>query len=146
MRLDKILAIFHSTILCILSPSIRGEAVTNYTLTLKADRPHLHYYHYTPPDYRHTDIYLTSDKLTNRKTDKQKDGRTLPSALSPCFAKATRSIINVLIEMIIWSWVFITVKTDILCTRCPAYGNCSGPVVQHILKELNISLNIWEVV
>ncbi len=31
---------------------------------------------------------------TNRQTDRQTDRWTLPSALSPCFAKATRSIIN----------------------------------------------------
>ncbi len=29
---------------------------------------------------------------TNKQTNRQTNGRTLPSALSPCFAKATRSI------------------------------------------------------
>ena len=33
-------------------------------------------------------------KRTDGQTDGQTDGRMLPSALSPCFAKATRSIIN----------------------------------------------------
>ncbi len=34
----------------------------------------------------------TADKQANKQMDGQTDGRTLPSALSPCFAKASRSI------------------------------------------------------
>ncbi len=54
----------------------------------KADRPHLRYYLYTPPDYRHTDKHLRLVMTPNalcctRQTTGQMDGRTLPSALSP---------------------------------------------------------------
>ncbi len=45
---------------------------------IKADRPHPPNYPHTPTDYRHTDKQESSDKQT--------DGRTLPSTLSPSFA------------------------------------------------------------
>ena len=42
------------------------------------------YVPHTPPDHRHTDKYI--GLVMNKQTDKRTDGRTLPSALSPCFA------------------------------------------------------------
>ncbi len=56
---------------------------------------------------RHTDKHLgliislfCSDKLTNKRTD----GQTLPNALSPCFAKTTRSMITECMRRHPWLW------------------------------------------
>ncbi len=76
---------------------------------LKADRPHPRNYPHAPTDYRRTDkhlrlviptiaLYCTNGSAVrahaNGQTHGHTDTRTLPSTLSPCFAKATRSIIT----------------------------------------------------
>ncbi len=49
-----IMCLLFSNIWSILSLTSRVE----YIILLKADRPHLRYYPYTPPDYRHTNKHL----------------------------------------------------------------------------------------
>ncbi len=53
---------------------------TFFNVSLKADRRHLPNNPQIPTDYRHTDDHL-------RWTDERTDRQTLPSTLSPCFAK-----------------------------------------------------------
>ena len=57
------------------------------------------------PTFTDTDKYLRlviffKYESVNKRTNGRTDKRTLPSALSPCFAKATRSIINALREVL----------------------------------------------
>ena len=60
---------------------------------LKADRPYPHCYPYEPPDYRHTDKHLQLVMtFIHAGEHRQTNRQTLPSALSPSFAKASRSI------------------------------------------------------
>ncbi len=77
--------------------SLRCTTKPEHFFTLKADQPRLQNYPHKPPNYRHTgiawsklEVNCTLRVLTNTHTHSQ----TIPSALSPCFAKAPRLIIR----------------------------------------------------
>ncbi len=78
---------------------------------LRAVNKNINDYPHTPPDYRHT------DKMVQPWERWLTDRRTLLNVLSPCFAKATQSIIVFGKCIVTWQWGRVCSKLTSECYR-----------------------------